>query len=51
MGKEAKNPKELRKGRPVVFNLPPVKTAADVIEAVGELARAMAAGELTVRGS
>ena len=30
----------LRKGRPVVFDLPPVKTAA--------LARAMAAGELTV---
>ena len=37
----------LRKGRPVVFDLPPVKTAADVVGAVGELARAMAAGELT----
>jgi hypothetical protein len=38
----------LRKGRPVVFDLPPVKTAADIAGAVGELARAMAAGELTV---
>ena len=37
----------LRKGRPVVFDLPPVKTAADIAGAVGELARAMAAGELT----
>src|SRR5580704_13537064 len=37
----------LRKGRPVVFDLPPVKTAADVAGAVGELSRAMAAGELT----
>ena len=34
----------LRKGRPVVFDLPPVKTAADIAGAVGELARAMAAG-------
>ena len=38
----------LRKGRPVVFDMPPVKTAADIAGAVGELARAMAAGELTV---
>jgi hypothetical protein len=37
----------LRKGRPVVFDLPPVKTAADIAGAVGELARAMAARELT----
>jgi hypothetical protein len=37
----------VRKGRPVVFDLPPVKTAADIAGAVGELARAMAAGELT----
>jgi Family of unknown function (DUF5681) len=37
----------LRKGRPVVFDLSPVKTAADVAEAVGELSRTMAAGELT----
>jgi hypothetical protein len=37
----------LRKGRPITFNLPPVKTAADVAGAVGELSRAMAAGELT----
>jgi hypothetical protein len=40
-------PVPLRKGRPVVFDLPPVKTAADVAGAVGELSRAMAAGELT----
>ena len=37
----------VRKGRPVMFDLPPVKTAADIAGAVGELARAMAAGELT----
>jgi hypothetical protein len=37
----------LRKGRPVVFDLPPVKTAADIAAAIGGLARAMAAGELT----
>src|ERR1700746_2895530 len=37
----------VRKGRPVVFDLPPVKTAADIAGAVGELARAMAVGELT----
>ena len=37
----------LRKGRPIVFDLPPVKMAADIAGAVGELARAMAAGELT----
>jgi hypothetical protein len=37
----------LRKGRAVVFNLPSVKTAADIVGATGELARAMAAGELT----
>ena len=38
----------VRKGRPVTFDLPPVKTAADIAGAVGELARAMAAGELTI---
>jgi hypothetical protein len=38
----------LRKGRPVVFDLPPVETAADVAVAIGELSRAMADGELTV---
>jgi len=37
----------LRKGRPVVFDLPPVKTASDIAGAVGALATAMAAGELT----
>src|SRR3977135_2621235 len=34
----------LRKGRPVVFDLPPVKKAADIAGAAGELARAKAAG-------
>jgi hypothetical protein len=34
-------------GKAVVFNLPSVKTAADIVGATGELARAMAAGELT----
>ncbi len=37
----------VRKGRPVMFDLPPVKTAADIVGAIGEVARAMAAGELT----
>jgi hypothetical protein len=37
----------VRKGRPVMFDLPPVKTAADIAAAIGGLARAMAAGELT----
>src|SRR3984893_16671753 len=38
----------LRKGRPVVFDLPPVKPASDIAGAVGALATAMAAGELTI---
>jgi hypothetical protein len=37
----------LRKGRPVVFDLPAVETAADVANALGAIAGAMAAGELT----
>ena len=37
----------VRKGHPIVFDLPPVKTAADIVGAIGEVARAMAAGELT----
>jgi hypothetical protein len=37
----------VRKGRPISFDLSPVKTAADVAVAVGELSRTMAAGELT----
>jgi hypothetical protein len=37
----------VRKGRPVVFDLPPIETAADVANALGAIAGAMAAGELT----
>src|ERR1700736_6073740 len=37
----------VRKGRPVTFDLPPVKTAADIAGAVGELGRAMGAGGVT----
>ncbi len=37
----------VRKGHPIVFDLPPVKMAADIVGAIGEVARAMAAGELT----
>jgi hypothetical protein len=38
----------LRKGRPVVFDLPAIETAADVANALGAIAGAMAAGELTL---
>src|ERR1700726_1569378 len=37
----------LRKGRPVVFDLPAIETAADVANALGAIAGAMAEGELT----
>ena len=37
----------VRKGRPVTLTLPPVKTAADVVEALGATVRAMADGEVT----
>jgi len=37
----------VRKGRPVTFNLPQIETAADVAGALGTIAEAMAAGELT----
>jgi hypothetical protein len=37
----------VRKGRPVVFDLPEIETAADVANALGAIAGAMAAGELT----
>jgi hypothetical protein len=37
----------VRKGRPVVFDLPPVETAADVLAALGAVVQAVAAGELT----
>lgn len=36
-----------RGGRPVVFELPPVETAADIVKAVGNVATAVAGGELT----
>jgi hypothetical protein len=37
----------VRKGRAVVFDLPAIETAADVASALGAIAGAMAAGELT----
>jgi hypothetical protein len=37
----------VRKGRPVNLTLPPVKTAADVVEAIGATVQAMADGDLT----
>lgn len=37
----------VRKGRPVTFDLPALETAADVTRALGTIAEAMAAGELT----
>src|ERR1700737_4928424 len=37
----------VRKGRPVSFDLPAIATAADVTSALGTIAEAMAAGELT----
>jgi hypothetical protein len=37
----------VRKGRPVKLTLPPVKTAADVVEAIGATVQAMADGEVT----
>ena len=36
-----------RKGRPVVFDLPAIETPADVVNALGTIAGAMAGGELT----
>lgn len=36
-----------RGGRPVVFELPAVETAADIVRAVGDVATAVAGGELT----
>ena len=37
----------VRKGRPVVFDLPAIETTADVVNALGAIAGAMAEGELT----
>lgn len=36
-----------RKGRPVRFDLPPINDAAGVLKAVGAVAKAMAAGDIT----
>jgi hypothetical protein len=37
----------VRKGRPIIFDLPPVETAFDISKALGVIAKSMAAGELT----
>lgn len=37
----------VRKGRPVTLAIPPIKTAADIVAALGAVANAMAAGEVT----
>jgi hypothetical protein len=37
----------VRKGRPVTFAMPALRTAADVTEALAAVAQLMAAGELT----
>ena len=37
----------VRKGCPVAFKLPPIRTASDIVEAFGGLTSAMASGELT----
>jgi hypothetical protein len=37
----------VRRGRPVMFDLPPIATAADVTSVLGTVVEAMAQGELT----
>ncbi len=37
----------VRKGRPVRLAIPPITTAADIVAALGAVANAMAAGEVT----
>ena len=37
----------VRKGRPVTLAIPPITTAADIVAALGAVANAMAAGEIT----
>ena len=37
----------LRKGRPIMFDLPDIETASDITKAFCMIAKAMAAGELT----
>ena len=36
-----------RKGRPIALTLPPIKSAADVVTALGAVADAVAAGDIT----
>ena len=36
-----------RKGRPITLALPPIKNAADIVSALGAVADAVAAGEVT----
>ena len=36
-----------RKGRPIALELPPIKTAADIVSALGAVADAVAAGDVT----
>jgi hypothetical protein len=36
-----------RKGRPVEFDMPPMRTAADIVSALGSVAGAVAAGDLS----
>ena len=37
----------VRKGRPVLLNLPPMETVADIVSSLSVVAAAMAAGEIT----
>jgi hypothetical protein len=37
----------VRKGRPITLDLPPIDTAADVVKALGFIASAVGAGEVT----
>jgi hypothetical protein len=40
-------PAPVRKGRPITFDSPDIETASDITKALGMIAKAMAAGELT----
>ena len=37
----------VRKGRPITRELPPIETAADIVSALGKVADAVAAGDVT----
>ena len=37
----------VRKGRPITLELPPIETAADIVSALGKVADAVAAGDVT----